>query len=322
VNKTRPGPSGTIDLYQQTRRAARAGLVVTLGLGLAKFLGGWLGNSLALLSDAVHSIGDALASASILLALRWAESPPDREHPYGHTRIETVAASNVALLLVGSSLWIAWEALSTWNDPSPAPHWATLVIALVSVLLNEGLFRYSLAVARRTGSKAVEASAWDQRLDVFGSLVVLLALSVTLWGGPGWHTLDHLAALAVAGIIFWAGASLFWESLQDLMDRQADPEILATLRALAQAVPGVRGVEKLLARKSGLEYFVDIHVEVDPDLSVREGHRIGHVVKDSLLAAGLAVKDVLVHIEPADRSQGSEQQRSEVRAAEHRPTDL
>ena len=286
------------ELYQQTRRAALGGLVVTLSLGIAKLLGGWFGHSLALLSDSLHSFGDAISSASVLGALWWSEQPADREHPYGHTRIESIAASNVALLLIGSGLWVAYEAIHSWNEPSPTPHWYTLVIALASVVLNEAIFRYSISVAKGTGSKAVEASAWDQRIDVFGSLVVFLSLAISIWAGPNWHFIDHLAALIVAVTILIAGATIFWGSLQDLMDRQADPEMLAEVRQSALAVPGVRGVEKLFVRKSGLEHFVDIHVEVAPEISVRQGHQIGHAVKDRLIAEIITIRDVLVHIEP------------------------
>lgn len=289
------------ELYRRTRQATLATLMVSLSLAIAKFLGGWLGHSLALLSDSVHSLGDALSALSILMALRWAEQPADSEHPYGHTRIESIAASNVALLLFFSGAWIVWEAIGTWNEPGPEPHGATIVIALVSVILNEAMFRYSRMVARQTSSKAVEVAAWDQRLDVFGSLIVLIGLAVTYWGGPAWHGVDHLAALGVAVIVIWAGGTLFWGSLQDLMDRQAEPELLELIRKLAGNVPGVRGTEKLLVRKSGLEYFVDIHVEVDPEAPVREGHRIGHEVKDCLITTIPVLKDVLVHIEPYQR---------------------
>jgi cation diffusion facilitator family transporter len=298
VGPSQSGSHRALELYRQTRRAALGGLVVTLALGVAKLLGGWFGHSLALLSDSVHSLGDALSSASILVALWWAERPADREHPYGHTRIETVAASNVALLLILSGLWVAWEAVHSWDTPSEPPHAYTLLIALASVVLNEGIYRYSMAVARRTGSRAVETAAWDQRLDVLGSLVVLVGLAVTLWGGQRWHAVDHLAALVVAAIILWVGATLFWSSLQDLMDRQADPDMLDAIRRRASGVAGVRGVEKLLARKAGMEYFVDIHVEVDPRISVHEGHGIGHAVKEELVQAFPTVRDVLVHIEP------------------------
>ncbi len=287
--------------YRQSRRAALLVVAAALLLGSAKLFGGLWGHSLALLSDAVHSLGDALAAASVYGALVVAQRPADREHPYGHTRIEAVAGSSVALLLVLSGLWVCWEALHGLTEPSPPPEPFTLGIAVASVLLNECLFQYSSRVARRTGSSAVLAASWDQRLDAFGSLAVLVGLALAMYGGPAWHAADHVAALIVAGVILFAGGSLFYRSVQELLDRQADPEILEAVRREALAVPGVAGVEKLLVRKSGLEYLVDIHVEVDSELPVREGHAIGHAVKKRVIDNTVGVKDVLVHIEPAPR---------------------
>jgi cation diffusion facilitator family transporter len=287
------------DLYHQGRRAAFWGIIVSIVLGLLKLLGGLLGHSVALLSDAVHSLGDALAASAVWGALLWAQRPADREHPYGHARAEAVVGSNVALLLILSALWVGWEALSTLNEPSPPPAPFTVAIAAVCALLSEGLFRYGRRVARQTGSRAVLAASWDQRLDALGSLAVLAGLALAAWGGPAWHAADHVAALVVALVIGWAGGTLLWGSLQELMDRQADPELLDAVRREALTVPGVVGVEKLLVRKAGLEYLVDIHIEVDPDVSVRAGHAIGHAVKDHLVSCIVTVKDVLVHIEPA-----------------------
>lgn len=291
--------NGVKAFYQQTRRAALAGLVITLILGASKLAGGWFGHSLALLSDSLHSFGDALSSASILVAFWWAEIPADPEHPYGHTRLESIAALIVALLLLQSGLWIGWEVVHSWEERSHLPDWYTLLIAFASVVLNVGLNRYSLWVARRTGSKSIEAQAWDQCLDILGSLVVLLSLALSFWGPPGWSQIDKIAAFAIAGLILWVGGRLLWESVQDLMDRQAEPELLDQIRQLALNIPGVQGVEKLRVRKTGLEYLVDIHVEVDPQVSVMRGHEIGHRVKDCLRARVVGIKDVLVHIEPA-----------------------
>jgi cation diffusion facilitator family transporter len=290
------------DLYRRSRRAAFAGLAVSLALGLAKLAGGVWGHSIALLSDAVHSLGDCLTAAAVWGALLWAQQPADREHPYGHTRAEAVAGSNVALLLILSALWVAWEALHTLAEPSPPPEAYTLWIAGASILLSEGLYQFSSRVARQTGSRAVLAAAWDQRLDALGSLAVLVGLALARWAGV--HAADHVAALFVAVMILWAGVGLFWGSVHELMDRQAEPEMLDAVRREAQAVPGVWGVEKLLVRKAGLEHLVDIHIEVDPQLSVREGHAIGHAVKDRLLEKLLTVKDVLVHLEPAPDASG------------------
>lgn len=288
-------------MYADSQRAAKMGLRITLVLGIIKLVGGWFGHSLALLSDSVHSLGDAISAASILLALKWAQRPADREHPYGHTRIEAIVASNVAIVLVLSSFWIIWKAISTWQQIGEPPHTFTIVIALACVVLNECAYRYMIGIARHTGSKSVEVAAWDQRLDVIGSTIVSAGLIISIWGGPGWHIVDHIAALFVGAIVFATAMTLFWGSVQELMDRQADPELLESVRALAKQVPGVTDIEKLLVRKSGLECFVDIHVQVDGNMSVHEGHEIGHAVKARLITDIAAVKDVLVHIEPAQR---------------------
>jgi cation diffusion facilitator family transporter len=270
-----------------------------LGLGLLKLFGGLFGHSLALISDAVHSLGDALASGAVWGALLWAQRPADVEHPYGHMRAEAVIGSSVALVLVLSGLGIAWEALATISETSPTPAGYTLAIAAFSLVVKEALFRYSRRVAAETGSTAIRAAAWDHRLDALSALAVLAGLALATWGGPAWHAADHVAALIVALIIFWAGCTLYWRNLHELMDRQADNELLRKVREEARAVPGVAGVEKLLVRKAGLEFLVDIHVEVNPAISVRDGHAIAHQVKDRLLKQIVRVKDVLVHIEPA-----------------------
>jgi cation diffusion facilitator family transporter len=287
------------DLYRQSRRAASVGLAVSITLALAKLGGGLWGHSIALLSDSIHSFGDAGVAGAVLFALRWSETPPDQEHPYGHTRSEAVVGSNVAVLLMVSALAIVWKSLTTLKEPSPQPEFFALWIAGASVVLNEGLYRYNHRVARKTGSSALQATAWDQRLDAFTSLAVLVALALMQFGGPRFHAADHIAAILVALVILWVAANLFWKNLQELMDRQAEPEIVDAVRHEALAVPRVQDVEKLLVRKTGLEYLVDIHIEVNPELSVREGHEIAHNVKDRIVAHVEPVKDVLVHIEPA-----------------------
>jgi cation diffusion facilitator family transporter len=288
------------DLYRQSRRAAFWGCAVSLALAVAKLAGGWFGHSVALVADSIHSFGDALLAAVVWAALRWSQQPADREHPFGHSRAEAVAGFSIALLLVFSAFGAGWESLQAFTEPShEPPSGITLVIAGASFLLNEGLYQRNRRVARRTGSTAVHAAAWDQRLDALTALAILAALLLTIYGGPSWRLADHVAALGVAVLILVVGYRLFRTSLHELMDAQADPDLVAAIRREALDVAGVRGVEKLLVRKTGLEYLVDIHVEVDPEAPVREGHAIGHAVKDRLVGRFVPVKDVLVHIEPA-----------------------
>jgi cation diffusion facilitator family transporter len=288
------------DLYRNARRAAGWGIAVSLGLGLAKLLGGVFGNSLALVSDAVHSLVDAAISAALLGALLVAQRPADNEHPYGHARFEAVAGSGVAVLLILLALGIGREALGTIGQPRAIPESYTLFIAMGGAILQECLYHYARRVARETGSAALLATAWDYRLDAMGSVAVVFGVALARWKGPSWAWADHAAALVVALSVLWVGGTLLWGNIQDLMDRQADPNLLDAVRAEALAVEGVKGVETLRVRKVGLEYLVDIHVEVDPDHSVRDGHAIAHAVKDRVIGQIVPIRDVLVHVEPSE----------------------
>lgn len=287
-------------LYRQGRKAALWGLGVSLGLGVGKLVGGVWGHSFALVTDAVHSLVDAVISGVLIGALTVAQRPADDEHPYGHSRIEAVAATCIAILLMVLALAIAWEAVSSIGWHREPPETFTLAIAGAGALIQEGLFRYVSRVARKAGSGALQATAWDYRLDAMGSLVVLAGVAVAKWGGPAWHWADHAAAIAVAVTILWVGGGLFWDNVQSLIDRQAGPDLLEVVRREARLVPGVMDVEKLRIRKTGLEYLVDIHVEVDPEETVRAGHAIAHAVKDRIIRQVTTVRDVLVHIEPSD----------------------
>jgi cation diffusion facilitator family transporter len=177
------------------------------------------------------------------------------------------------------------------------PAW-TLWIAGLNVAIKESLYQYKARVGRRTGSTALIANAWDHRSDALCALAVLVGLGVVRWGGSRFISADEVAALVVVAVIVWAGTSLLRNSAHELMDVQAAEPFVQSLRRTAASVAGVSGVEKLWARKSGLEYLADIHIEVDAQLSVAEGHRIGHLVKDRLLSEFPNLRDVLVHLEP------------------------
>ncbi len=293
----------TRELYRHGRRAALLGCAVGLSLGLIKLAAGHFGHSAALVADAVHSLGDALLSGAVWAVFHWAERPADPEHPYGHARAEAVAGSSISLLLILSSVIAGGQALRAFTSPHPEPPSAfTLIVAVASFVTNETLYRFNRRVARRTGSAALAATAWDQRLDALTAVGILLALAAARIGGPDWAAADPIAGLSVAAVIFFAGGRLFRDSVNELMDAQADPAIVGSVRRVAETVAGVTGVEKLLVRKAGLEFFVDVHIEVNPEVTVREGHAIAHAVKDRIKDQVTAVKDVLVHIEPAPRS--------------------
>lgn len=293
------GPdAGKSDLYREAVWATWLGLSVNLGLGLAKLVGGLVGDAFALVSDAVNSLGDVVTSAAVLLALRLAQKPPDDEHPYGHTRAEAIAGSNIALLVIASALMVGWEAIQRLPRAHSVPPLWTLWIAAANVVIKEGLYRYKIRLGRRLGSSALAAIAWDHRADAFSALAVLVGLGVTRFGGPSLIFADELAALIVVAVILWSAGGLLWGSAQELMDVQADADFVASVRDAAEGVEGVAQVDKLFVRKTGMEYLVDIHIQVPGRWTVDEGHRVGHVVKDALLARFTNVRDVLVHLEP------------------------
>jgi cation diffusion facilitator family transporter len=275
------------------------GLIVNLALGLVKLVGGLVASSFALVADAVNSLGDVFTSVVVLVALRVAQSPPDEEHPYGHSRAEAIAGSNVALLVILSALYVGYEAVRRFTVSHELPPSWTLWIAGANAVIKEALYRYKMIIGRRTGSSAVIANAWDHRSDAMCSVAVFIGLLVVRVGGPPWIWADEAAALVVVAMILWTGAVLFRQSASELMDVQADDNLVRQIREAAGAVPGVAGIEKLWVRKSGLEYLADMHIEVDPQMSVAEGHAIGHKVKDRLLKQFPMLRDVLVHLEPA-----------------------
>ncbi len=290
-------------LYRDAMRAAWLGLVVNVILGIGKLLGGILGNSFALISDAVNSLGDSLTSIVVICGLWVAQKPADAEHPYGHTRAEAIAASNVALLVALSALYVGWEAIRRMSGTHAIPPIWTLWIAGANVVIKEWLYRYKARVGKRTGSSAIVANAWDHRADAFCSAAVLVGLTAVRWGGPEYAWADELAALVVVAAILWTGIKLFRRSCSELMDLQADDRYVRRIRAVAEDVQGVVAVEKLWVRKTGLEYLADIHVEVNAEMTVDEGHRIGHLVKDQLLHRFASLRDVLVHLEPHSNGQ-------------------
>ncbi len=285
-------------LYREVTHAAGIGLTVNLILAVVKLTGGVLGHSFALISDAANSLGDVLTSCVVLFALRVAQKPADSEHPYGHTRIEAIAGSNVAVLIIVSALWIGWEAIQRFATPHQLPPLWTLWIAGGNVIVKEFLYHYNMRIGVRTGSLAIIANAWDHRSDAFCSFAVLIGLAIVHFGGQPYIWADEAASLIVVGTILWTSIALLRQCTNELMDVQADEELIAEMRNTVMQIDGVLGVEKFRVRKSGIEYFADIHIEVDPQQTVADGHRIGHVAKAILMKEFPILRDVLVHLEP------------------------
>jgi cation diffusion facilitator family transporter len=276
-----------------------AGLAVNAVLTATKFAAGILGHSHALIADAVESTADIFSSIIVWRGLIVAAEPADPEHPYGHGKAEPLAAASVAIILLLAALGVMAGAAHGLFAPREKPRAFTLYILIVVIVIKEFLFRFVSREAASSQSIALFADAWHHRSDAVTSLAAALGIALTVFGGPRLAFADDAAAIVAGAIIAWNGWQLLRPALNELMDAAPSSTLISDIRTAAGAVPGVNAVEKCIVRKMGFQYFVDMHVEVDPDKTVQQGHQIAHNVKNKVRSAVPSVYDVLVHIEPS-----------------------
>jgi cation diffusion facilitator family transporter len=274
-------------------------MAVNAALTASKFAAGILGHSHALTADAVESTADIFSSVIVSRGLIVAAQPADPEHPYGHGKAEPLAAASVAIMLLLAAFGIMIRSAQGLFEPREKPKVFTLYILTAVIVVKEILFRFVAREAASSQSIALFTDAWHHRSDAITSLAAALGISLALFGGPRLAFADDAAAIVAGGIIAWNGWRLLRPALNELMDAAPGSDLISNIRTAASAVPGVNAVEKCIVRKMGFQYFVDMHVEVDPLMTVQRGHEIAHNVKDKVRSAVPAVYDVLVHIEPS-----------------------
>lgn len=284
-------------------RSAQLGLLVNVLLAMVKFIAGVLGNSYALIADAIESTADIFSSVIVWGGLRIAARSPDESYPFGYGKAESLAGAVVSLMLIAAAVGITIESIREIRVPHHAPAPFTLAILVLVVLVKEVLFRRVFAVASDVGSTAVKADAWHHRSDAITSACAFVGISLALVGGPGWEMADDWAALAAAAIIAYNGVSLLRPAVSDLMDRSPEQLLFDAISAAAEGVEGVRATEKLKIRKAGMSYYVDIHVQADPALSLHDAHILSGQVKGAIRAALPTAAGVLIHMEPFERGQ-------------------
>ena len=283
---------------QRSLRATFIGLVVNVFLSATKLVAGVFGHSHALVADACESLTDIFSSIIVWRGVVVAAEPADEDHPYGHGKAEPLAAAVVSGILLFVAGWIAIEAIHNLGQPRPLPKIFTLLVLFGVIVIKETLFRFVAREAATVESSAVRADAWHHRSDAITSIAAAIGISTALIGGGRFAWADDAAALAAAGVIAWNGWRLLRSTFGDLMDTAPDRKIRDQIRRLAETVPGVARVEKCFVRKMGWQLYVDMHVEVDPQMTVLRSHEIAHEVKDKVRATMPAVNDVLIHIEP------------------------
>ena len=279
-------------------RAAQLGMLVNVALTAAKLVGGLVGHSYALIADAAESAFDLFGSLAVWTGVRIADRDATQEYPFGFGKAEALAGASVAMLLLIASVGIAVASVHEILTPHHAPAPWTLGVLAIVIVIKYYMTRRVQRIARSVGSTALAADAQHHRSDALTSIAAFVGISVALAGGAGWESADDWAALVAAGIIAWNGIALMRTAAADLMDRVAAPDVVTAIRTAATSVNDVRAVEKLAVRRAGRGYWVDIHVEADPAMSLEDAHIVSGKVKGAIRATTPQVLGVLVHMEP------------------------
>ena len=269
-------------------------------LALIKGISGILGNSYALIADAIESTTDIFASLLVLLGIKYANRPADANHPYGHGRIEPLVTFLVVVFLVVSASFIAHESIQNIQHPHELPHPFTLVVLGGIILWKEVSYRIVIQKSKQIHSSSLKADAWHHRSDALTSLAAFAGIAIALSMGPGYEAADDWAALLASIFIVYNSYRIFRPALGEIMDEHLYDDLVDEIRQNALQVPGIMATEKCFIRKAGMKYHVDLHAIVDGNLSVKEGHDLAHALKDGLRENLPQLGHVLIHIEPHD----------------------
>jgi cation diffusion facilitator family transporter len=280
------------------RRIAIISMLVSAALAAAKITIGLHAASTATVSDGIESAGDVLASGLVLLGLIIAAKPPDAEHPYGHGRLETLSALAVGMMLAATGVLIAVESLHLSHDAGRPPQAYALWPLIASIVIKSIMSASKRHYGRKIQSSGLIADAWNDTVDILSGTTALLGLGLTLLAPERFSAADRFGGSAVGIIVIFLGIRVVHDTVVQLMDTMPDPEAMDRIRMTALTVPGVLGIEKCFARKTGLKWHVDMHLEVDPAMSVFESHEIATQVKEKIRSEVDWVADVLVHVEP------------------------
>ncbi|WP_031499041.1 cation diffusion facilitator family transporter [Bryobacter aggregatus] len=280
-------------------RIARVSVVAGLCLATLKISVGYWANSLAVIADGIESAGDVVASVILWLGLRFSAEPADENHPYGHGRVEILAGQAIGAFLITSGAILGWQTILHLQQPQSIPRPLALVTVFFSIGVKLFLARWKMRAARRFLSAALEADAANDWLDVLSGVVAICAVALNYWQPQRFPHADSVGSILIAALVIVLGFKVLRDSSWELLDTMPSAEVLAEIRACALSVPGALGIEKCRARKTGLQYHVDLHLEVQPDITVDSAHTISGKVRSAIRQSIPWVADVLIHIEPA-----------------------
>lgn len=267
-------------------------------LALIKGFAGFFGNSYALIADALESITDVFASFLVLFGIKYASRPADDNHPYGHGRAEPLITFLVVGFLITSATIIAYESIENIKTPHSLPKVWTLFVLAIIIVWKEISVRLVINKANETKSSSLKADAWHHRSDAITSVAAFIGISIALILGKGYESADDWAALFASGFILYNSYLIFRPALGEIMDEHFYEDLVNEIKAISLNVDGIIDTEKCLVRKSGMKYHIDLHAIVDKNISVKEGHDLSHLLKDTLQKELPQIGNILIHIEP------------------------
>ena len=273
-------------------------IISSIVLSLLKGYAGVEGHSDALIADAIESGTDVFASFLVLFGIYYSTKPADDDHPYGHGKAEALVTFGVVGFLLISATLIAYNGIQHLSVPQEQPELFTLFVLVGIIIWKELSYRYVLFKGKKTNSLSLQADAWHHRSDAISSFIALIGIGLALLFGPAFSKADDWAAIAASLFIVYNAFVIFRPALGEILDEHNHHDLIDKIKEMETHVPGVCGIEKCLVRKTGMTYFVDLHLEVTGTISVNEGHTIAHNFKDYLLKKLPEIHDVLIHIEP------------------------
>jgi cation diffusion facilitator family transporter len=284
----------------EVRRVTIWGLILNIVLTVLKIVIGYFGGSTSVVADGVHSLSDCSTDVAVIVGVKYWDKAPDDDHPYGHRRIEAMTSVFIGIVLGLVGILLIYNAmLKLHSQQFLVPEWSAFIIAIISIVTKEILYRWTKIKSEELKSNALKANAWHHRSDAISSIPVAIAIGFTKYD-PSWKMLDPIASIAVSAFILNAAYTIVWPSLCELSDSGASEAKLKDIEKLVSSVEGIQSIHALRTRYQGNGLYVDLHIQVDPDITVKEGHDIAAKAKYLLIEQGPDIKDVLVHVEPGE----------------------
>jgi cation diffusion facilitator family transporter len=283
---------------QTAIKATYFSIVGNTSLAIIKGLAGFFGNSYALIADAIESTTDILSSCLVLFGIKYSNKPADDNHPYGHGRAEPLITFLVVGFLITSATIIAYESILNIGTPHDLPKSWTLLVLGSIIIWKEYSFRVVMRRSKETNSSSLKADAWHHRSDAITSVAAFIGITIALVLGKGYESADDWAALFASGFILYNSYLIFRPALGEIMDEHLNDDLIEEIRRVSHEVEGIIDTEKCFIRKSGMKYHVDLHARVDANITVKEGHDLAHLLKDTLRSEIPELGHVLIHVEP------------------------